>query len=79
MSANNLKVGHAAYCIKRVQEVDKPKNIPVPKTNIPKLNKIWPVKGVTQAVESYDDDMQEVLKYCIKPSDNTEINPMTKI
>ena len=31
MSANNLKYSHAAYCIKRVQEVDKPEAIPVPK------------------------------------------------
>ena len=31
MSTKNLKYSHAAYCIKRVQEVDKPKTIPVPK------------------------------------------------
>ena len=31
MSAKKLKYSHAAYCIKRVQEVDKPKDIQVPK------------------------------------------------
>ena len=31
MSAKKLKYSHAAYCIKRVQEVDKPEAIPVPK------------------------------------------------
>ena len=31
MTAKNVKCSHAAYCIKRVQEVDKPKAIPVPK------------------------------------------------
>jgi hypothetical protein len=41
MSAKNLKYSHAAYCIKRVQEVsDKPKAIPVPKKIIPKLKNI---------------------------------------
>ena len=30
MSAKNLTYSHAACCIKRVQEVDKPKAIPVP-------------------------------------------------
>ena len=39
MSAKNLKYSHAAYCIKRVQELDKPKAIPVPKKIIPKLKK----------------------------------------
>jgi hypothetical protein len=40
MSAKNLKYSHAAYCIKRVQEVsDKTKAIPVPKKIIPKLKK----------------------------------------
>ena len=55
MSAKNLKHSHAAYCIKRVQEVDEPKAIPVPKKIIPKLKKILPVKGVKQDVESYDE------------------------
>ena len=79
MSAKNLKYSHAAYCIKRVQELDKPKAIPVPKKIIPKFKNILLVKGVTQDVESDDDDMQECLKYCIKPSDNTDINPMTTL
>ena len=56
MSAKNLKYSHAAYCIKRVQEVDKPKAIPVPKKIIPKLKKMLPVRGVEQVVESDDDD-----------------------
>ena len=30
MSAKNLTYSHAACCIQRVQEVDKPKAIPVP-------------------------------------------------
>ena len=40
MSAKNLKYSHAGYCIKRVQEVDKPKAIPAPKKNIPKVKTI---------------------------------------
>ena len=40
MSAKNLKYSHAAYCIKRNQELDKPKAIPAPKKIIPKLKKI---------------------------------------
>jgi hypothetical protein len=45
MSAKNLKYSHAAYCIKRVQEVsDKPKAIPVPKKIIPKLKKYYLLK-----------------------------------
>ena len=56
MSAKNLKYSHAAYCIKRVQEVDKPKAIPVPKKIIQKIKKILPVKGVKQDVESDDDE-----------------------
>ena len=31
MSANNLNYSHPDYCLKRVQEVEKPKAIPVPK------------------------------------------------
>ena len=60
MSAKNLKYSHAACCAKRVQEVDKPKAMPVPKTNILKLKKILPVKRVKQAVESDDDDEAEI-------------------
>jgi hypothetical protein len=62
MSAKNLKYSHAAYCIKRVQDVlDKPKAIPVPKKIIPKLKKTLPVKGVIQDEES-DDNKGDVLK-----------------
>ena len=48
MSAKKFKSSHAAYCAKRVQEVDKPKAIPVPKKIITKLRKTFPVKGVKQ-------------------------------
>ena len=37
ISAKNLNYSHAAYCIQRVQEVDKPKAIPVPRKFILKL------------------------------------------
>ena len=79
MSAKNLKYSHAAYCIKRVQEVDKPKAIPVPRKILPTLKKILPVKGVKQDVESDDDDTTDFLKYCIEQSEHTEINAMTKL
>ena len=49
----------------------------VPKKMIKHLKKILPVKGVEQDVESHDEDTKEVLKYCIKQSEHTEINPMT--
>ena len=52
-----LNYSHAGYCIKRVQEVDKPKAIPVPKKIIPKLKNILPVKGVKQDVESEDEEI----------------------
>jgi hypothetical protein len=62
MSAKNLKYSHAAYCIKRVQDVlDKPKAIPVPKKIIPKLKKTLSVKGVIHDEES-DDNNADVLK-----------------
>ena len=48
MSAKNLKYSHAFVCANRVQEVDKPKAIPVPKKIITKLRKTFPVKGVKQ-------------------------------
>ena len=79
MSAKNLNYSHAADCIKRVQEVYKPKAIPVPRKIIPKLTKILTVKGVKQDVESDDDDVKEFSKYCIEPSEHTEINAMTKL
>ena len=40
MSAKNLKYNHAAYCIKRMQELDKPKAIPAPDKLIPHLKNI---------------------------------------
>ena len=39
MSAKHQQYSHAAYCIKRAQEVDKPKAIPVPKKIIPNVHK----------------------------------------
>ena len=59
MNAEKLKYSHAAYCVKRVQEVYKPKAIPVPKKLSPNLKNILPVKGIKQDVES-DDDMTEL-------------------
>ena len=37
MSAKNLNYSHAAQCIKRVRELDKPKAIPVPKKMVQPL------------------------------------------
>ena len=51
-----LNYSHAAYCIKRVREVDKPKAIPVPKKIITKLKNILQIKGLKQYVESDDDE-----------------------
>ena len=76
-SAKNLKYSHAAYCAKRVQAIDKPKAIPVPKKITPKLKKILPVKGVKQDVES-DDEEAECFKGSIMAPGDTEINAMTK-
>ena len=44
MSAKNSNYNHAAQFPKRVQEVDKPKAIPVPKNMLPNLKNILPVK-----------------------------------
>ena len=44
MSANNLKYSHAGYFIKRVQEVDKPKAILVPKKLSLNRRKYYPSK-----------------------------------
>ena len=77
MSAKNLKYSHAAYCIKRVQEVDKPEAIPVPKKIIHKLKKILPVKGAHQDVESDDEEVKN-FKGSIIPSDDLESIAMTK-
>ena len=48
MSAKNLTDPHAAYCIKRVQEVDKPKTTPGPNTNIPKLKQYYKSKELNK-------------------------------
>ena len=78
MSAKNLKYSHAGYCIQRVQEVDKPKAIPAPKKILPKLKNILPVKGIHQDVES-DDEEVKIFKGSIIPSDDIEIEAMTKL
>ena len=78
MSAKNLKYSHAKYCIKRVQELDKPKAIPVPKKIVPKLKKILPVKGVEQD-EELDDSEDGIFDGSIIQSEQTEINPMAKL
>ena len=69
MSAKSLKYNHAGCCIKRVQEVDKPKAIPVPKKITPKLKNILPVKGVHQDVES-DDEEVNIFKGSVIPYDD---------
>ena len=82
MSAKNSTYSHTAYCIKRVQEVDKPKAIPVPKRIITQLNNMLPAKGVEQHVESDDDDdnnMTEVLKAYNKMPDGVKITDMTEL
>ena len=58
MSAKNLNYSHAAYCIKRVQEVDKPKAIPVPKKIIPKLNKSY----LSKELNKMKNQMMKILK-----------------
>jgi hypothetical protein len=79
MSAKNLKYSHAAYCIKRVQEVsDKPKAIPVPKKIIPKLKNILPVKGVVQDDESYDVEAGFLQGQTVM-NDEIEPDPMKKL
>ena len=61
MSAKCLKSSHAAYCAKRVQEVEQPNAIPMPKKITPQLKNILPITGVKQDVES-DDDEADVFK-----------------
>ena len=78
MSAKKLNYNHAAYCIKRVQEVDKPKARSRPKTIISKLKKTLPVKGAHQDVESDDEEVQ-IFKGSIIPSDDIELDAMTKL
>ena len=77
MSANNFKYSHAAYCIKRVQEVDTPKVIPAPKNSIPKLKKLVAVNGVKQD-EELDDEEVKIFQGSIIPSDDLELYAMTK-
>ena len=50
----------------------------MPKKVKPKVKNILPVKCIKQYVESYDA-MTESLKYCIEPSEHTEINAMTQL
>ena len=78
MSAKNLNYSHSAYCIKRVQELDKPKAIPVPKKVIPNLRKTFPVKRIKQDVDS-DDEEVKISKSSIIPSDDIELDAMTKL
>ena len=44
MSEKNLKYSHAAYCIKRVQDADNPKYVPVSKVIMKQMMKLKPVK-----------------------------------
>ena len=78
MSAKSLKYSHAAFCVKRVQEDDKPKVIPVPKKIMKNLMKLKPVKNINQNVES-DDEEIKIFKGSIIPSDDIEIDPMTQL
>ena len=77
MNANKWTYSHAASCIKRVQDVDKP-NYTSAKTNIPNLKNTWPVKGIHQDVES-DDEEVEMFEGSIIPSDDIEIDAMPKL
>ena len=76
MSAKSLKYSHAAFCVKRVQEDDKPKAIPIPKKIMKNLTKLKQVKNINQNVES-DDEEIKIFKGSIIPSDDIEIDPMT--
>ena len=78
MSAKSLKYSHAAFCIKRVQEDDKPKAVQVPKKIMKNLMKLKPVKNINQNVES-DDEEIKIFKGSIIPSDDIEIDPMTQL
>ena len=72
MSAKNLKYSHAKFCIKREQDIEKPKAIPVPKKIIPKLKKILPVKGIQQDLES-DDETDFINQITLSEFNNMEI------
>ena len=76
MSAKNLLYSHTAQCIKRVQEVDKPKAIPVPQKIIPNCKTILPVNGVNQDEESDDEEVLSFKGSSI-PCDDIEIVAMT--
>ena len=76
MSAKNLTYSHAAYCIKRVQEVDKTTAIPAPKKFIPNLKNILAIKGVKQDEESHDEEVTNFQGSTI-PSDDIEIYATT--
>ena len=78
MSAKNLNYSHAAYCIKRVQDVDKPKAIPAPKTLIPKLKNTLPVEGIHQDGDS-DDGEVNIFWGSIIPSDDIELDAMPNL
>jgi hypothetical protein len=69
MSEKNLKYSHAAFCIKRVQEADKPKTIPAPKKIMKKLTKLKMVKEVQADEELYDEEGR-IFKGSIIPSEN---------
>jgi hypothetical protein len=82
MSAKNLTYSHAGYCVKRVQEVDKPKAIPVPKNIIPKLHKTLPIKGIKQQPvqdEESDDDAAEFVQGHALISEEFEKHPMNNL
>ena len=78
MSAKNLNYSHAAQCVKRVQEVDQPKAIPVPKKIIPNLKTILPVSGVKQDEES-DDEEVLIFKGSSIPCADIEIDDAPKL
>ena len=70
MSAKNLRYSHAAYCIKRVQEADKPKTIPVPKKIMKNLMKLKMVKDVEANEELYDET--DLLKEDVNNKSNND-------
>ena len=78
MSGKSLKYSHAAYCIKRLQEVDKPRTIPVSKKSMRNLMKLLPAQGVQPDEEVYAEE-EENLKGSGIPSDDIELDAMTNI
>ena len=77
MRVKNFEYSLAGHCIKRVQAVDKPKAIPVPKNIIPNLTNIVAVKGGKQDVDSEDEEV-DCFKGSSIPCDNIETKAMTK-